>query len=227
MATATIPFIRVGGLVLASTLLLTACMTTDPYSGEDRTSKTARGAGIGALAGAAIGVLSGSDAEERRKRALIGAGVGALAGGAVGQYMDRQEAKLREELRGSGVSVTRVGNDLVLNMPGNITFPVNGYSVRSDFYPVLNSVTKVLQEYDRTYIDVIGHTDITGPHDFNMRLSRQRADSVGQYLQAQGINGTRVLTHGVGPDYPTATNDTADGRQQNRRVELVLRPITA
>jgi outer membrane protein OmpA-like peptidoglycan-associated protein len=221
------PLIRLGALVVASAVLTTACMTTDPYTGEQRTSQTTRGAGIGALAGAAIGVLSGSDAEERRKRALIGAGVGALAGGAVGQYMDRQEAQLREELRGSGVSVTRVGDDLVLNMPGNVTFPVNGYNVKSEFYPVLNSVTKVLKEYDKTYIDVIGHTDITGAHDYNMRLSRQRADSVGQYLQSQGVNGTRVLTHGVGPDFPTASNDTNEGRQLNRRVELVLRPVTA
>jgi outer membrane protein OmpA-like peptidoglycan-associated protein len=221
------PIIRFGGLILVSSLLLAACQTTDPYTGEQRTSRTAQGAGLGALAGAAIGIISGSDADERRKRALIGAGVGALAGGAVGQYMDRQEAALRDELRGSGVSVTRVGDDLVLNMPGNITFPVNGYSVRSDFYPVLNSVARVLQQYDRTYIDVIGHTDITGPSELNMRLSNQRAESVGAYLQGQGVNGTRVLTHGVGPDYPTASNDTPDGRQQNRRVELVLRPITA
>jgi outer membrane protein OmpA-like peptidoglycan-associated protein len=221
------PFIRLGGLIVASTLLLAACQTTDPYTGEQRTSRTAIGAGIGALAGAAVGAISGSDADERRKRALIGAGIGALAGGAVGQYMDRQEAKLREELQGTGVSVTRVGDDLVLNMPGNITFPVNQSSVRSEFYPVLNSVVRVLQEFDRTYIDVVGHTDITGTRDLNMLLSQQRADSVAGYLQAQGVNGARVLTHGVGPDYPAASNETPDGRQLNRRVELVLRPITA
>ncbi len=207
-------------------LILAGCQTADPFTGEQRTSQTARGAGIGALAGAAIGVLSGGDSDERRKRALIGAGVGALAGGAVGNYMDRQEAKLREELQGTGVSVTRSGDDLVLNMPGNVTFPVNQFAVRSDFYPVLNSVVKVLNEFDRTYIDVIGHTDITGPLEYNMRLSRQRADSVGQYLTAQGINGVRVITHGVGPQYPVASNETESGRQQNRRVELVLRPVT-
>ncbi len=215
-----------GGALLGSTLLLAGCQTTDPYTGEERTTRTATGAGIGALAGAVVGVISGSDADERRKRALIGAGVGALAGGAVGNYMDRQEAELREQLRGTGVSVTRIENDLILNMPGNITFDVNESSVKADFYPVLNSVALVLERYDQTVVDVIGHTDSTGPYDLNMRLSRQRADSVGRYLESRGIRSQRLITQGVGPDYPIATNETASGRQLNRRVELILRPLT-
>jgi len=220
---------RFKGVMVACTLasFLTAC-TTNPYTGEQEASNKAKGAGIGAAAGAVIGAIAGGgSSEERRKKALIGAGIGALAGTGVGAYMDAQEDKLRQQLAGTGVSVTRVGNDLVLNMPGNITFPVNQSDVRAEFYPVLNSVGLVLKEYDKTLIDVVGHTDSTGTYDYNMQLSQKRAASVGSYLQAQGIDARRILTQGVGPQYPVASNDTAEGRQVNRRVELVLRPLTA
>lgn len=203
---------------------LTAC-TTNPYTGEREASNKARGAAIGAGIGAVIGILTGDDSEERRKRAMIGAGVGALAGTGVGAYMDAQEAKLRAQLQGSGVSVTRIGNDLVLNMPGNITFDVDRSDLQGEFLPVLDSVGLVLKEYNKTLIDVTGHTDSTGARAYNMGLSERRAASVGNYLRAAGVNPNRIETLGVGPDYPVATNDTAYGRQQNRRVELVLRPL--
>lgn len=212
--------------LLSVSLLMAGCTTTDAYTGEEKISKKTWGAGIGAAIGAVVGALSGDDADERRKRALIGAGVGALAGTAVGAYMDAQEAKLREELAGTGVSVTRMGDDLVLNMPGNITFPVNQHDVRGDFLPVLTSVGKVLTEYDQTLVDVAGHTDSTGAHDYNMQLSQERAASVGKYLQAQGIEPLRIDTQGYGADHPVADNMNANGRQQNRRVELVLKPLT-
>ena len=124
-------------LCALSLLLLTAC-TTNPYTGEQEASNKAKGAAIGAAAGAVVGLLSGDDADERRKNALIGAGVGALAGTAVGAYMDAQENKLREQLENTGVSVTRQGDDILLNMPGNVTFDVNRADVKSSFYPVLN-----------------------------------------------------------------------------------------
>lgn len=205
-------------------LVLTAC-TTNPYTGERQASKTAKGAGIGAAVGAVIGALTGDDADERRKRALIGAGVGALAGGAVGVYMDAQERKLRDQLQGTGVHVVRMGDDLVLGMPGNVTFGVDQSDLRSDFLPVLDSVGLVLDEYNKTLIDVTGHTDSTGSREYNMSLSRRRADSVARYLAARGLDSRRVLTQGVGPDYPVADNRSDTGRQQNRRVELVLKPI--
>ena len=206
--------------------MLAGCTTTDPYTGEQKTSKKAWGAGIGAAVGAVIGALTGDDADERRKRALIGAGVGALAGTAVGAYMDAQEAKLREELAGTGVSVTRMGDDLVLNMPGNVTFAVNQQDVKGNFRPVLKSVGKVLHEYDQTLVDVAGHTDSTGAHEFNMGLSRERAANVGAFLEAQGIEPLRIVTEGYGPDHPVADNATTGGRRSNRRVELVLKPLT-
>ncbi len=212
-------------LCIVSIFSVTAC-TTNPYTGETEASNKAKAAGIGALAGAVIGALSGDDADERRKRALIGAGVGALAGTAVGAYMDAQENKLREQLAGTGVSVTRFGDDIVLNMPGNVTFAVNQSDVKAGFYPVLNSVGLVVKEYDQTLIDVNGHTDSTGAVDYNMTLSDRRADSVADYLVAQGVMRNRVFTQGFGPHYPIADNSTAGGRQLNRRVELVLKPLT-
>ena len=211
------------GAVLLASLLLGACQTTNPYTGQQQTSNTAKGAGIGAAAGAVIGALAGGS----RKSALIGAGVGVLAGGAVGNYMDKQEAQLRQQLQGTGVSVTRNGDNLILNMPGNVTFATNQSDVNANFYPVLNSVALVLKQYEKTMIDVVGHTDSTGSMQLNMQLSQARAASVGAYLQSQGILPARIATQGVGPQYPIASNDTPEGRSQNRRVELILRPLTA
>lgn len=211
--------------VLALALSVSGC-TTNPYTGERQASNKAKGAAIGAAVGAVVGVIAGDDADERRKGALIGAGVGALAGTAVGHYMDRQEAKLREQLAGTGVSVTRIGNDIVLNMPGNVTFDVNQSAVQSNFYPVLDSVGLVLDEYNKTLIDVNGHTDSTGSVDYNMELSQRRARSVADYLVSRKVQRERIYTQGYGPHYPVADNYTADGRQMNRRVELVLKPLT-
>lgn len=212
-------------LALVVTMLAAGC-TTNPYTGEREASNKAIGAGVGAAVGAVIGALSGDDADERRKRALIGAGVGALAGTGVGAYMDAQEDRLREELEGSGVSVTRMGDDLVLNMPGNVTFDVDQDAIRGEFFGVLNSVVKVLGEFDQTLVDVAGHTDSTGAHQYNMGLSARRAANVGTYIRAQGVDGLRIYTAGYGPDYPVADNSSAAGRQLNRRVELVLKPLT-
>lgn len=213
-------------VLLAMIALALGACTTNPYTGEEQASNKAKGAAIGAAAGAVVGVLTGDDADERRKHALIGAGVGALAGTAVGAYMDAQEAKLREQLAESGVSVTRLGDDIVLNMPGNVTFDVNQSAVKSNFYPVLKSVGLVLDEFDKTLIDVNGHTDSTGRLEYNLDLSNDRARSVADYLATQGVESERIFTQGFGPHYPVADNTTTSGRQMNRRVELVLKPLT-
>ena len=134
--------------------------------------------------------------------------------------MDRQEAKLRAQLQGTGVSVTRNGNNIILNMPGNVTFQTNSADINAAFYPVLNSVGIVLKEFDKTIVDVAGHADSTGPDDKNMELSQRRAGSVSSYLAAQGINAQRLVTTGYGETRPIASNDTVEGRQQNRRVAI-------
>jgi outer membrane protein OmpA-like peptidoglycan-associated protein len=213
-------------LAAVAAFTFTGCMTTDAYTGEKKVNKTTKGAGIGALAGAVLGAATGDNSKERRKRALIGAGVGALTGAGVGAYMDKQESKLRAQLQGTGVSVTRSGNDLILNMPGNITFKTASADLNSNFFKVLDSVGLVLKEFDKTLIDVEGHTDSDGATAYNQQLSLERANSVGTYLQSHGVNGQRIVTFGAGEDRPIASNTTPDGKQQNRRVELKLQPIT-
>jgi len=219
---------RLSIMLVAAAFALTACTSQDPYTGEEGVNNTTIGAGIGAVAGALGGYLIGKgSSDDRRKRALIGAGVGALGGGAIGYYMDQQEAALRQKLRASGVSVTRVGENIILNMPGNVTFATDSSDVNARFYEVLNSVALVLQEYDRTLVDIYGHTDSTGSAQYNQLLSQRRAQSVAQYLVGQGVNGQRLLVQGMGESQPIATNDTAAGREQNRRVEIKISPLTA
>ena len=159
-------------------IMLAGCETMDPYTGESETSKATKGALIGAAAGIVVGLASGDDAVDRRQRALIGAGVGALAGGAVGHYMDRQEMELRQELEGTGVSVTRNGDHITLNMPGNITFATDSADLNSGFFEVLGSVSKVLKEFDQTVVEVAGHTDSRGTDAYNQQLSERRAQTV-------------------------------------------------
>src|SRR5215469_7572304 len=214
-------------LVILLTLNLVGCYTYDPYTGEKKVSDTTKGAGIGAAAGAVVGLLTGGDAAAHRKNALIAAGVGALAGGAIGNYMDRQEANLRHELQGTGVSVTRMGDNITLNMPGNITFKTNSAELDPSFYKVLNSVDIVLKKYDKTVVEVAGHTDNVGSAQYNQGLSERRANSVAEYLESQGLASNRVVTVGAGETRPVADNSTPEGRQANRRVELTLTPLTS
>ena len=213
--------------VIGAAIAISGCETFDPYTGEEKTSNTTKGALIGAAAGAVAGLISGDDAVERRQRALIGAGVGALAGGAIGNYMDRQEAELRAELEGTGVSVTRIGDNITLNMPGNVTFATDSADLNASFYDVLNSVGKVLKEFDQTVVEVAGHTDSTGSEAYNQGLSERRAGSVSQYLQSRDISGQRLITVGMGELRPVADNSSAPGRQANRRVEITMVPVTA
>ena len=146
--------IKLTALVLGASLVLAGCQTTDPYTGEQKTSNTTKGAAIGAGVGVAIGLLTGDSSSERKKRALILGGAGGRAGGAVGNYMDRQEAKLRTQLQGTGVSVTRSGDNIILNMPGNVTFMTNSADINASFYQVLTSVALVLKEFDKTVVDI-------------------------------------------------------------------------
>ena len=211
-------------MLAAATTLISGCMTYDPYTGEEKVSSATSGAVIGAVAGAAIGAATSSK-KDRAKGALIGAAAGGAVGGGVGYYMDKQEAKLRHQLAETGVSVERNGNEIKLIMPGNITFESGKANIQDSFQPVLNSIALVLEEFDKTAIQIIGHTDSTGSLAMNQTLSEQRADSVKLALLARKVATGRVHASGVGPRYPIATNDTKEGRQQNRRVEMSLLPL--
>lgn len=217
---------RIALLALAATYLA-GCTTTDAYTGEQKMSKTAGGALLGAGVGALAGLAIGGDATERRNGALIGAGIGALAGGTIGNYMDNQEAELRAQLQGTGISVTRAGDRIILNMPGNITFATDQDGLRPGFFPTLNSVAIVLRKFDKTLIDVNGHTDSTGSLAHNQDLSERRALAVAGYLGGQGVEQRRISAVGFGPSQPIASNASEAGRAQNRRVEILIAPINA
>ena len=207
-------------------LLLIAGCTTDPYTGQQKVSNTAVGAGTGAALGALGGLIVGKTTKaDTRKSVLIGAGIGALTGGGIGAYQDRQEARLRSELRNTGVSITRSGDVIILNMPSNITFGTDQDVIRAEFYRVLNSVAIVLREYNQTLVNVYGHTDSDGSDTYNQALSERRAVNVARYLVQQGTDQRRYHVVGYGEERPIASNATAQGKQANRRVEIQLEPL--
>ncbi|MDZ4759911.1 MAG: OmpA family protein [Alphaproteobacteria bacterium] len=206
----------------ASLLALSAC-ATDPNSGQMIYGNTARGAAIGALGGAAVGVLAGGD---DGRNAAIGAAVGAIAGGGVGVYMDKQEAELRRQTAGTDIGVIRNGNQIELRMPADVTFAVNQANIQSQFYPALNDVATTLVGYPSTSIDIVGHADADGADAYNQDLSERRANSVKNYLVGRGVQSVRILATGRGESQPVASNTTVSGKAQNRRVQVVLTPVT-
>ncbi len=214
-------------IAVLAALSLSACTSINPFTGNTQISNTTGGAvvgaGGGAIAGAIIGSATGADP---RVAALIGAGIGGLTGAAIGNYMDQQEAELRAQLQGTGVSVSRVGNQIILNMPSNITFAVDSDKVQTQFNETLVSVGLVLRKFNKTIIDVYGHTDSQGSNEYNLELSQRRAVSVATVLANQGVDQRRFYIDGRGEEDPIASNGTESGRSQNRRVEIQLSPIS-
>jgi len=201
--------------------LLTAC-AIDPYTGEEKISNTAIGAGVGAATGAAIGA-----AADGGSGAWKGAIAGTAAGAGIGYYMDRQEKLLRLKLQRTGVRVQREGDNIRLIMPGDITFDTGQYTIKSRFYDTLNALATVINEFDQTMVEITGHTDSVGGASYNQRLSEQRATSVARFLKAQGVDQRRIFAQGYGEKQPVASNATSAGRQANRRVEIRLLPRAA
>lgn len=216
-------------IATSAIFLLQACTTFDPYTGESETSKTAIGAAAGAGLAAVVAYIDNKDksSKKRNQRILAAATGGAAIGGGIGYYMDSQEAKLRKQLRGSGVSIQRDGDKINLIMPGNITFATNSANINTNFISVLNSVVLVLEEYNKTLVVVSGHTDSSGSEQHNQKLSEARASSVASYLREQKIISDRLEVIGFGESQPVADNKTSEGRELNRRVEITLLPITA
>ncbi|HBV76655.1 MULTISPECIES: OmpA family protein [Vibrio] len=216
---------KLKALVIAGAVLtVTACESTNPYTGESQTSKSTTGALIGAAAGAAIGVASSSKSD-RGKGALIGAASGATLGGGIGYYMDSQAKKLEQELRATGISVTQSGNNIILNMPNSLTFDVDQTELSNTAKRALFNVAKVVNEYDETNINILGYTDSSGSDAYNLRLSEVRANQVDKFLVSNKVKSTRINSVGKGEANPIASNSTAAGRAQNRRVEIILSPM--
>lgn len=197
---------------------LSACSGI-PNSGQN----TAGGAGLGALGGAGLGALI--DSNDPVRGALIGGGIGLLAGGAIGAYLDSQQAQLDQQLAGTGASVERQGEKLVIIMPGDITFDLDSARIKPQFTSVLDSVASTLTQYPESYVQVIGHTDSSGSDSYNMQLSTQRANSVGAYLNSRGVAAGRIQVGGAGESQPKASNATSAGRATNRRVEITVIPF--
>lgn len=215
---------RILASVAGLSLIATTACTTDPETGRQRLSK----AGIGALAGAAVGTGAGAIVGGRSKRTemIVGAGIGALAGTAIGAYMDKQEKELREKTAGTNVEVVRQGDELLLNMPSGITFDTDSYAIKPEFRSTLDRIAETLSSYNQTYVDVYGHTDSVGSDAYNLTLSKNRAESVAGYLATHGVARARIGTQGFGESQPVSSNDTEAGRQQNRRVEIKLVPVS-
>jgi outer membrane protein OmpA-like peptidoglycan-associated protein len=208
----------------AAALVLTSACTTDPETGQKRMTKAGSGALIGAGAGGLLGVLLGG--RDNRAETIIGAGIGAVAGAGIGSYMDKQERELRQKTAGTGIGVNRVGDDIVLSMPDDVTFDFNSYVLKPEFRPQLQKVAETLTSYPSTFVDVYGHTDSIGSAEVNQRLSEQRAQTVADALATMGVQRERIATKGFGFTMPVASNDTEEGRAKNRRVEIRLSPVT-
>jgi outer membrane protein OmpA-like peptidoglycan-associated protein len=214
---------RFSSAALAAALLTSTACVTNPETGErEFPVRTAIGSGVGAAGGYLLGELIGGDRTSR----IVGAGIGALAGGAVGQYMDRQEARLRAQTRNTGIDVVRNGDELVLRMPEGITFAYDRADIQPQFRTTLDQLARTLDEFEQTAIDVYGHTDSRGSDAYNQSLSERRAQSVANYLVAQGVQRERLATRGYGESQPIADNNTDAGRAANRRVELRIVPVT-
>lgn len=212
----------IGGAVVAA-LSLSACVT-DPETGEKKISKAAIGGVGGALGGYLLGDLIGGKRDRTEK--ILGAGIGAVAGAGVGYYMDEQEKKLKQQTAGTGIEVIRDGDNLVLDMPSNVTFATDSSNIDPMFRDTLDKVASTLTQYEKTYVDVMGHTDSTGTDAYNQALSERRASSVAGYLESRGVQSARLATKGYGESQPKETNATEEGRAANRRVEIRLVPVT-
>jgi outer membrane protein OmpA-like peptidoglycan-associated protein len=207
-------------LAAASSLALTACQA--PIAGQGNTN-TRQGAIGGAVLGGLVGLATGGDRDERLRNAAIGAAGGAVLGGLGGNNLDRQEAELRGQL-GSNIGIVNNGSSLVVTLPQDILFAVDSTALTGALQNDLTSVAASLNRYPDTTVNVIGHTDNTGAAAYNQDLSQRRAQAVASVLINAGVTPQRIRSIGRGEDAPIASNLTPEGRQQNRRVEIIITP---
>jgi outer membrane protein OmpA-like peptidoglycan-associated protein len=209
-------------LILSATALLalTACVQPQ-YNAADPNARTRTGAILGGLTGAAIGA---TQSDEELTGAVVGGLIGAAAGGAIGQTLDQQARDLAGAIGNPNISVTNRGDYLVVNMPQDVLFATDSAALRPDLARDIQAVGQNLIQYPNSRIEVIGHADNSGTAAYNQDLSQRRASSVAQALVATGVQSGRVSAIGRGEDQPIASNLTPEGRAQNRRVEIIIRP---
>jgi len=206
-----------------ATLALTGCVPTTAGNSNPNANRTRDGAIIGGILG---GVLGASTNDSNPRTGLVvGAAAGALAGGAIGGALDRQARDLRGTLANDQIMINNTGNELIVTMPEGILFDVDSASIRPQLQADIRALARNLQQYPDTTVEVIGHTDNTGSAGYNQDLSSRRASAVAGVLLEQGVGPARVRSFGRGENEPMATNLTPEGRQQNRRVEIIIRPI--
>ncbi len=212
----------VSGFAAFSLLGVSACVT-DPNTGQKKVSRTAMGGVGGAVLGGLLGGVIGG-----KTGRIIGAGLGGVAGGVVGYKMDQQIRELKEQTAGSGVDVTPTDNGqaILVNLPDGVTFDVGSYSLKPEFRDTLDKIAASMNQYPNSLIDVYGHTDSTGSDAYNQTLSENRARTVASYLSQHGVAAARIRSQGFGETMPVASNDTAEGRTKNRRVEIKIVPVT-
>lgn len=213
-------------LVPAAAILLSAPLSgcvTNPETGNQRLSRAAIGGVLGAAGGYLLGDIVGG--RHDRTERILGAGIGAVAGAGVGHYMDRQEAQLRRQTAGTGVEVERQGDQLVLNMPGDVTFAYDSAAISPQFQSTLGQVAGTLRDYPSSSIDILGHTDTRGTDAYNQGLSERRAGAVADYLARQGVQSVRMATRGYGETQPKCAETSEAGYACNRRVEIRIVPI--
>jgi outer membrane protein OmpA-like peptidoglycan-associated protein len=204
--------------VIAAATIVAACS-----NGQGPSERVGSGAAIGAVLGGITGAIV---ARDDAAGALVGAGIGAIAGAAVGDYLDKQEAALKRDLEGTGATVTNTGEELLVNLPSEVTFDFDSAAIKPQFVRPLAEMTGTLNRYPESLIDIIGHTDSVGTEAYNQALSQRRADSVANFMTNRGVVRERIVAYGQGELYPIASNETEAGRAQNRRVEIRITPIT-
>jgi outer membrane protein OmpA-like peptidoglycan-associated protein len=206
-------------VALSITLVLAGCAANDPH----RRAKT--GAAIGGVAGAVTGAILGDG-----KGAVVGGAVGAMGGAAIGDYMDKQQKAfdeaLAEEQRQKEIEIERMQDEsLKLSLSNEVSFDFGKADIKPAFEPSLAKLTDVLQKYNKTNVQVVGHTDSVGSEESNQRLSERRAQAVVGYLASHGVSTSRLRAEGRGEREPRDSNDTEAGRALNRRVEIYVKPI--
>lgn len=216
--------IGIFGVALVASLALSSCTGSERFDAPNNYIKTRNGAMIGGLVGAMGGLLTADGSVDRRKHALKEAIPGSGTGALIGNQLIKQAADLRRDIGNENISIQNTGDCLIVTLPQDILFAIDSMSLRSDLMADLRALSSNLQSYPDTSVQVVGHTDNTGAASYNQTLSMGRAESVSKVLLDNGVAPSRIIVMGRGEDQPIASNLTAQGRIQNRRVEIVILP---